>query len=84
MTALALKNEGDLTAAADAARRAIAINPERDAAWVALGDIEATRDRWDEAEPMWRRAIEIAPNNARAWAPTPRPYARWKAAWSSS
>jgi tetratricopeptide (TPR) repeat protein len=67
MTALALKNEGDLDAAVVAARRATLLNPRRDAAFVALGDIEATRGRWTEAEAAWLQAVRIQPNNARAW-----------------
>jgi tetratricopeptide (TPR) repeat protein len=67
MTALALKNEGDLTAAGGAARSATLINPRSDIAYVALGDIEATGGRWREAEAAWRQAIRIDPNNARAW-----------------
>jgi tetratricopeptide (TPR) repeat protein len=67
MTALAVKNEGQLDAAVGIAQRATLVNPRRDAAWVALGDIEALRGRWVEAERLWRHAIEIAPNNVRAW-----------------
>ncbi|MGZ8868108.1 MAG: tetratricopeptide repeat protein, partial [Thermoanaerobaculia bacterium] len=67
MTALALKNEGDLTAGAGAARSATLINPRSDVSYVALGDIEATRGRWPEAEAAWLQAIRIDPNNVRAW-----------------
>ena len=67
MTALALKNEGQLDSAVEAARRAMTINPRRDAAYVALGDIEATRGRWPEGEAAWLQATRIHPNNARAW-----------------
>jgi tetratricopeptide (TPR) repeat protein len=67
MTALALKNEGNLTAAIEAARRATILNPRQDAAWVALGDIQATRGQWLEAEEAWQQALRANRNNARAW-----------------
>ena len=67
MTALALKNEGDLEAAAETARRATLASPGSDVAHVALGDIEATRGRWPEAEAAWLQATRKNPNNARAW-----------------
>lgn len=67
MTALALKNEGNLPAAAEAARRATIVNPRYDAAWVAAGDIHATRGQWEQAEAAWRQALQADGNNARAW-----------------
>ncbi|HEU4522570.1 MAG TPA: tetratricopeptide repeat protein [Thermoanaerobaculia bacterium] len=67
MSALALKNEGDVDDAARLANVAISVNPRSDMAWVTLGDIEATRGRWAEAETAWRRAVSIDANNARAW-----------------
>ncbi|HUP47344.1 MAG TPA: tetratricopeptide repeat protein [Thermoanaerobaculia bacterium] len=67
MTALALRKEGRPAEAAEAARRAIAMNPRRSIAWIALGDIEAGQGRWDEAEQAWRQAIAVDPNAVRAW-----------------
>ena len=67
MTAIALRGEGHMDAAFETARRAVALNPRRDAAWVSLGDIEATRNRWQKAEQAWLHATTLDQNNARAW-----------------
>ena len=67
LTALALRAEGDLSAARAAAQQAVALNPRRSVGWVALGDIEATRGDWRAAEEAWRRALAVDPRNARAW-----------------
>jgi TolB-like protein/Flp pilus assembly protein TadD len=35
--------------------------------WVALGGVADYREEWDRAEQLYRRAIELNPNNATAW-----------------
>jgi hypothetical protein len=67
MTALTLKNEENADGAVRAAQAAVMMNPQRSAAWVALGDVELWRGNWDTAERAWRKAAEVDPNNARAW-----------------
>lgn len=67
LTALALRAEGRIEAAAETARRAVAANPRFSTAWVALGDIEVTRGDWARAEHAWRQALAVDPNNVQAW-----------------
>ena len=67
MTAIALGNEGNTLAALEMARRAVSLNPRRDAAWVTLGDIEWMRNRWQQAEQAWLQATRVDDRNARAW-----------------
>jgi TolB-like protein/Tfp pilus assembly protein PilF len=50
----------------DAARRALEIDPEQEAAYTALGDAMMQRGRLDEAEGYFRRAIELNPGYATA------------------
>ena len=67
MSALALRKEGNLGEAREAARRGVAVNPKSSLAWLTLGDIEASRDDWTAAENAWLRAIQADPDTARAW-----------------
>ncbi len=57
---------GDDATAEDAFRRAIALQPSF-AVFNQLGALRADRGRWTDAETMFRRAAEIAPDSYRAW-----------------
>ncbi len=57
---------GDDATAEDAFRRAIALQPSF-AVFNQLGALRADRGRWTDAESMFRRAAEIAPDSYRAW-----------------
>ncbi len=49
-----------------AARRAIALLPTESQPYAALGEIAMARQRWTEAEPHFRKALELSPHNATA------------------
>ena len=67
MNALALLKERDLTAARAQAAQTASANPRSSLAWLTLGDVEASRGAWPEAEQAWRRAIAADRRTARAW-----------------
>jgi tetratricopeptide (TPR) repeat protein len=50
----------------DAARRALELDPQQEAAYTALGDAMMQRGHWEEAEGYFRRAIELNPGYATA------------------
>jgi tetratricopeptide (TPR) repeat protein len=57
--------EAGVTAAREAARRALSIEPDLPEAHVMLGRIQLYFDwNWKEAEASYRRAMELAPGNA--------------------
>jgi tetratricopeptide (TPR) repeat protein len=47
----------------EAARRAVALNPDDDDGYAILGTILLSQRRWNEAEECFRTALEIAPYN---------------------
>ena len=50
-----------------AARKALAINPELGEAYVSLADVYVSREQYAEAEAAFQRAMELSPNYATAY-----------------
>ena len=55
-----------LAEAEQAARRALAFDPQNASALVALGSVQRDRGQWDESEATYRRALVLDPDNAEA------------------
>jgi TolB-like protein len=52
--------------AAQAARRALELDPDNASAHVALGSVHRNRNQWAESEAEYRRALELDPENPEA------------------
>ncbi|TFG61698.1 MAG: tetratricopeptide repeat protein, partial [Gemmatimonadales bacterium] len=50
----------------EAARRGMALDPRNASALTALGSVQRDRGQWKDSEASYRRAIELAPDNAEA------------------
>ena len=48
--------------------RALALNPRLTAAWITWAETEADQGRFEEAEALYRRALETAPDSPEVWA----------------
>lgn len=59
-----LRGAGKLDEALAMIERAIAIRPADPGRWIELAEIEAARQRWDEAARAYRAALRLAPGNS--------------------
>ena len=59
-----LAAQGQVEAAADLFRKALALNPQYAKAWVSLGQLAENSGRIDEAAASYRHALEQAPGDA--------------------
>jgi Flp pilus assembly protein TadD len=58
--------EGNLPVAGDRVSAAIAADRQSAQAWIARGQLEVARNRFEHAEAVFRKAAELNPDSARA------------------
>jgi len=57
-------DRGDMPMAIEKYKRTLELYPEHGAAWLELGNVLASQQRFEEAEASFLRALEIVPQNA--------------------
>ncbi|MCB9680291.1 MAG: tetratricopeptide repeat protein [Alphaproteobacteria bacterium] len=67
LAGLARRHQGDRAAAEATFREVVALDPRRAEAWMDLGELLTTDQRWDEAAAAFTRVTELVPEGPRAW-----------------